>query len=76
LLADLRSENAKPDPFDLGSRRPKVQELFKVMIPTGHLTSDRAMYVDPMTLDVLKDAFVSRGFPSFIVFRLKAVDGH
>ena len=75
MIADLGSEEAEPNFFDLGARGPEFQEFAEVAGALHHLAGDGAMNGDVLVRDIFQDAFVGSGGATDIVFGLQAVYG-
>src|SRR5437016_4372048 len=70
----LGSEHAHPDLSHLFSRGPKLKKVFQVIGTIHHLSRDGAVHGDPVSSDVLENAFVGGRFAASIVLRLQAVN--
>jgi hypothetical protein len=75
LIADLGSEEAEPDFFDLRAGGPKLQEFGEIAGALHHLAGDGAMNGDVLVGDIFQDAFVGGGRAADIVFGLEAIHG-
>lgn len=75
-IADLRREHAEPDPANLGSGRPQIEEVAEITGALHHLTCHRAMDGDVLPGDVFENAIVGCRSAAGIMFGGQAVDGH
>src|SRR5262249_54764151 len=65
-----------PDLLRLGAIGPEPDELLEISGPADLLPGNRAMYGDPVSLDVREDAFVGCRSTADVVLGLKPVDRH